>query len=259
MKKTLITLLAMTGFAMADYAHFGTLVGETTQNGITNTNGVLTGDSLASKHFATHTNGVNKNYFATAVVSITLNITAMQNATVASDSYVELFYFDAKYDTGLALTSSGIKGLWEKDNNGNVGAGMWNDNANTAYALTTLTANPYAYQQGENTYLDLAVVVGSNYGSGWQGIGGLVAYDAAGNQVIAYNGLTSGGNADQPINAIKLNTDFITSATVYQGDVPVITGGVGSWLVSQGIIPEPATATLSLLALSALATRRRRK
>lgn len=258
MKKTLITLLAMTGVAMADYAHFDTLVGVTTQNGITNTNGVLTGDSLTSKHNVVHSNGSNDD-FATSVVCITLNLTAMQNATVASNSYVELFYFDAKFDTGLALTSSGIKGLWETSTNGDVGAGMWNSNSNTAYALTTLTTNPYAYQQGENTYLDLAVVVGSNYGNGWQGIGGLVAYDAAGNKVIEYNGLTSAGNADQPINSIKLNTDFITSATVYQGDVPVITGGVGSWLVSQGIIPEPATATLSLLALSALATRRRRK
>lgn len=259
MKKTLITLLAMTGVAMADYAHFDTLVGETTQNGITNTNGVLTGDSLTSTHNASHTNGMNRDDFATSVVCITLNLTALQNATVASNSYVELFYFDAKYDTGLALTSSGIKGLWETSTNGDVGAGMWNSNSNTAYSLTTLTGNPYTYKQGENTYLDLAVVVGSNYGNGWQGIGGLVAYDAAGNKVIAYNGLTSGANADQPINAIKLNTNYITSATVYQGDVPVIAGGVGSWLVSQGIIPEPATATLSLLALSALATRRRRK
>lgn len=244
---------------MADYAHFDTLIGTTTQNGITNTNGVLTGSSLTSTHNVSHTNNQTDN-FATSVVCITLNLTAMQNATVASGSYVELFYFDAKFDTGLALTSSGtIKGLWEKDNNGNVGAGMWNSNANTAYSLTTLTGNPYTYKQGENTYLNLAVVVGSNYGSGWQGIGGLVAYDAAGNKVIEYNGLTSGNNADQPINSINLNTDFITSATVYQGDVPVIAGGVGSWLVSQGIIPEPATATLSLLALSALATRRRRK
>ena len=58
------------------------------------------------------------------------------------------------------------------------------------------------------------------------------------------------------INGAAINTDFFDSVDVYIGDWT--TEGVKGHLKTM-LVPEPATATLSLLALAGLCARRRRK
>lgn len=62
--------------------------------------------------------------------------------------------------------------------------------------------------------------------------------------------------AGSTVNGAAINTDYFDSVDVYIGDWT--TDGVKNQLKSM-LIPEPTTATLSLLALAGLAARRRRK
>ena len=58
---------------------------------------------------------------------------------------------------------------------------------------------------------------------------------------------------------LALNQEYVTSAEVYNEEVLNGTGTISQNLVHKTLgIPEPTTATLSLLALAALAARRRR-
>ena len=76
------------------------------------------------------------------------------------------------------------------------------------------------------------------------GSGEIVLYDASG---ISYNG----GDTTFNVSGITLNTSEKVTAEI-------ITGG-NKVSISYQVVPEPTTATLSLLALCGLAARRRRK
>ncbi len=81
---------------------------------------------------------------------------------------------------------------------------------------------------------------------------GFVGADAQGNLTWASDYQTA---HNQEITKVLLNTDYVTSAAItpyYVTDATTLTN------ISRNI-PEPATATLSLLALAGLAARRRRK
>lgn len=108
---------------------------------------------------------------------------------------------------------------------------------------------------------------------------GLIVYLNDGTQVTATDGITLGNNLTLMINVedtadiINKTYDFAADGTDIDGlenakyvftdgtnevEAAVRTNADGTVTVT-GIIPEPTTATLSLLALAALATRRRRK
>ena len=80
--------------------------------------------------------------------------------------------------------------------------------------------------------------------SGLTGSGEIVLYDASG---LSYNG----GGTTFDVSGITLNTSEKVTAEIITRDNKVA--------ISYQVVPEPATATLSLLALCGLAARRRRK
>ncbi|MBO5683504.1 MAG: PEP-CTERM sorting domain-containing protein [Akkermansia sp.] len=257
MKKTLVTLLMSSCLALGEVAYFPGLNGE--MNGIVCENGVITakdGGNLSCVHqevpHASPTLNAAKDYAATMAV-ITLNLTAMSQASVTGN-FENIITFGAQNDLGLGLNSSGqVQGLWEAT--AGSGAALWS--SSPKYAVSNLLDNSNVFVEDNVSYLTLGVVVGGDYQTnGYQGIGGLVAYDADGTKVFEMNRLSAAGNAVDGITSITINSAFVTQADIYT-EVPYIAGGVGSWAVKY--IPEPTTATLSLLALAGLAARRRRK
>ncbi|MBO5684580.1 MAG: PEP-CTERM sorting domain-containing protein [Akkermansia sp.] len=245
MKKTLAALMLMAGSALAAPVQFDTLTGTTSRGGFTMTDGVITGTTetlLYTHHSGQHTTNGSSTTIASTAVAITLNLSAIQtdiNADTLTDK-TSLITFDTNTDVGLYIQANGnLVGQWGTGTNG------------TAVAYDTWKANNTTFvNDNGDTCLTLAVVM--DVTESWSGPGGLMVYDSKGNTVYSNVGLGSNGNTK--VDRIVLNTKYITSALICT-EVPQT--GSKDWAVA--LIPEPSTATLSLLALCGLAARRRRK
>ncbi len=251
MKKTLITLLVLGGLASAESALtttvFKDLNTSTTLNNITwnATAGTITaanGGILCSTASSKQ---------ARATISFTLNLTAAAAVTGKTD----FITVDSSTDYGLWLTADGISGRWDTGEYNTRG----DKNTVAEYSGVVsidsiLSSNNNVYTVDENKFIALTLVLDraadNNAGNG-DNVGATL-YDASGSRVWYCEALGSGSNTSY--DGYTLNTNFITSASI----TPDIVTSEKAGKLAAALVPEPATATLSLLALVSLFARRRR-
>lgn len=246
MKKTLITLLALSSIALGatlteqdviayvykDSDSFTswtkspstlTLTQEM-QNENPTGNLILTGPTFSYTHEWVDGNvKKNRDVFSFA---ITLNLDTL----VKGDGLTQLVVYDGtSNDTGLGITSDGkLVGLWN---------GAANQTATSALTESGVVTITYSFSNdGYTTYLGDEVV---HYASGLK------------------------GDLGDPITTVKLMEPAIAAMqgiTFYtQASYNDASFGASAAAINSVLVPEPATATLSLLALAGLAARRRRK
>lgn len=194
-------------------------------------------------------------------VTMTLNASEFQDLVMSDTGFV-FFYMDgANADIGLttgystinSTKQSGIWGSWNRSTSGyqlttlnstqstNLSTGLDELFQTTVYDAIALTIQPTT--DGTYVYMTLSqnnnVVNLAGYASGLKGS---TAFNDGGLQNLYYN------------------TDYITSLAVYD---TVLTQdeaiSANLTALSVKVVPEPATASLSLLGLAALAMRRRRR
>ncbi len=248
MKKTLITLLALSSIALGatlteqdviayvykDSDSFTswtkspstlTLTQEMQDENPTG-NLILTGPTFSYTNEWTDGNTgqmKNRDVFSFA---ITLNLDTL----VTGDGLTQLVVYDgSSNDTGLGITSDGkLVGLW------NGGANQTATSALTESGVVTITFS--FSNDGYTTYL-----------------GGEVVHNATGLR----------GDLGNPITTVKLMEPAIAAMqgiTFYtQASYNDASFGASAAAINSVLVPEPTTATLSLLALCGLAARRRRK
>lgn len=241
MKKSLTVLLAASGISCA----VDTQLFDLTQSisatespffynastGKFTENSAIEGDVLSEK------NGSNQ---VQTNISFTLNLTAIQNLT----EQVSLINMDMANDVGLALTSTGLTTTWN---------GSADSRQSVTYTNLSSDAGVFTADDG-NTYITLTMV--QTYGSGVQ------VYS---NNAKWINDTGLKGNTNTQLVDVTINSDYMASIQFSPG---WLTGGDSAWEAKNlafdtaarpKIVPEPATATLSLLALAGLCARRRRK
>ena len=240
MKKTFFTLLALAGAASAATTQVWDLSQSVTSGdflydaeaGLFTDNADVDGTVLNGADGASH---IQTN------ITFTLNLTKAQ--TVTADT--KLLDMDMGGDVGLAITSTGLAGTW----NGGTGS-------RGAVTFETLLADSgVMVDAAGDKFITLTFV--QTYGSGVQVWSNTT-------KLINDTGLKSSSNTS--LSSIYANSGYIEALqfdTTWHGDSIVNTNVAFNEAVASNLnlqyVPEPATATLSLLALCGLAARRRRK
>ena len=237
MKKTLIALLALTGIAAADtsvmdtavigftnfssgVADYGTMVDAIT---ISTTDSVTTLSGITFDTAMSDTN--NRDSF-----SITLVLDAAKIGSVSEFTSLAAAHYSASGAMGFGVNADGnIKGQW--------GTSEYNWSAGPMPTEGTITLT---YVTGNHS--------GTNEGSR------LYVGDSA---TYYTNNSLKTGNANY--NTIKFNNLGGAIKQAYVHNYCLTQAQVGTLMAETAAIPEPTTATLSLLALAGLAARRRRK
>ncbi len=246
MKKTLIALMAMAGVAAAEGTLLWTLDATDGEYSITTTND-YTGQSLrtnwSSTDFTTmpgyvYSNGDKKIAVEPTDMGIKMadSFTMMMNCNLTGEVY-------DKNASQHWLMAVGESGGWD--------LGVAYDSSTSAVTIAT--------ENSSYTYTDI-VTYGTFSLSDIKSItltmdGGL---DEAGAVTVYVNGIKA---AEGTMSAANRHTNTtIKAATMLNGvaEHKGVLGGVASASFYAGVIPEPTTATLSLLALAGLAARRRR-
>lgn len=234
MKKTFITLLALAGAASAATTQVWDLSQSVTSGDFLYdaSTGLFTDNSAVD---GTVLNGVDGSSKIQTNISFTLNLTKAMEVT--SDTL--LLNMDTGGDIGLALTTSGLSGAWQ--------GSSWGD----AISYDTLLADSGVFADIEgNKYITLTFV--ETYGSGVQVWSNTTKH-------INYSDLKSSSNTS--LASIYVNSGYVEALqfeTEWKGD-NIVNTNVAFNAEAMQVIPEPATATLSLLTLAGLAARRRRK
>lgn len=236
MKKTLIALMALAGVAAAD----------TTPNTVYNPNeGTLTLGADGGEMYA------DKNYYA-GEFSFSFDI-AETDLTLNGTIIIAAYYGANNPDGGYGVNAFTITG----DGNGNLtlqlerANGLSNTSLTDTVTLTTprdkstFKADTAAYTLTEGSYtIDY---LGGGNGSAAANLilnSNVVASFTGGNHNMNGSGSTNGNAVGKDLTTLKFvaNSNFVTGTTTFTSN-----------------IPEPTTATLSLLALAGLAARRRRR
>ena len=234
MKKTIIALMALAGVAMAADTGTLTLTNTTASDTITTTISDNSTDwlkeAIALGGNATIdilTSGSNT-YTPTDLAGYAIGDTNVGNG----GSYVYSVSFTVNGDApALTLTSISADFIVKSADGGNQGNSRW------------ATYN-WQFVSGETTLVDYAT---ADYWSQASGATGSLSMDFGSNAIDLEAGET-----------YTLNLK-ITGVNDSNGTVDNKGGFVHVGSISASIIPEPTTATLSLLALAGLAARRRRK
>ncbi len=252
MKKTLIAAVLLLGLAagtQAETTYFTDLSQTTTVNGLTFT----LAESGLSTITATDTAllyTANTDNQAAASITFTFDLTAVKAA-----------YADGTINanTNTALVSINYGGA----NTNNAGIGI--NNAHTLISVVSdagaVTGSPqHVEQTATATYTAngreyVTYTLTSNSLAAANDVKGWTAYNASGTQLGQAPGYYSSSEAYRAVDSFFINTDFVTAVAITNY---ALTDADTIASISANI-PEPATATLSLLALAGLATRRRRK
>ena len=240
MKKTLITLMALSGVAMADTQVWDLSTSVTSGDYLYDAETGLFTDNTEVE--GTVLNDTSKSGTIQTNICFTLNLTEAQKITVDT----KLIDMDMPGDTGLCLTSTGLASTWNgatSDSRDSVSydallndSGVFTDkNGDKCITLTFVQTNGSGVQVWSNT-----------------------------TKHINDSSLKSGSNTS--LTSIYVNADYIEAlqfAPGWEGDAIVDTNAAFNTAVVEKLgvpaVPEPTTATLSLLALAGLAARRRRK
>lgn len=255
MKKTLITLLALAGVAAAATTTVTDLTTSVTSGDVTYTAPTTTGGEGAFSGSGIWEVGGGSR--AHGALTFTLNLTELAKLTTQTT----LVTVDTTADIGLIWGQYngewGIAGNWQ--------GGLWAKDGASFVSYDTLLADAWSVaDNATDGFITLTMTVADTAGDQ----GGMQLYKAGSNaSYYTTNGLGSSNN--KTIDAFKFDTSLIENVAVTSGWVD---GGTASGLGTNlettftsahggkvALVPEPTTATLSLLALAGLAARRRRK
>lgn len=240
MKKTIIALFAMAGLAMATEQ-----LGSFEQTTNDNQGGYVGFTFNLSDSWLTASPAVTDEYSALELTSITLQ---------GAETWYRLY--NANNDSGLVILNS---------SNAVVGKSNWDptigSKVGSSYALTYSFLTTTIVGETTNTDSSLTLDLDTNYKV--IVYGNKTAFDnlTVGTTITSFAGSQNPTEA-APIVAGGLRIDFTDGGT---SGVMLGSGGSldGTALpvvsISGKLVPEPTTATLSLLALAGLAARRRRK
>ena len=254
MKKTLITLLALASVAVADTATtiFTDLAQDKTitlseDSRITwsATEATFTGDIYTAVTGAQ----------ARASVSFTLNLT--DAATVGSTQTELVTITKTGYDgiIGLWLVDGKISGRWKDETFDTVNGTDHGGTASGQVSIASILAdNENVFTVDGDKFIALTLVLDRACDGFNKDNVGMVLYDADGS--VVWNCCSLGTSGLSTYDAIKLNLDYVGSAASITN---AVLSPTDAGTQAAALIPEPTTATLSLLALAGLAARRRRK
>lgn len=243
MKKTIVALMALAGVAMAD-----TLVWDLGTS-------VIGDDYLYDAETGLFTD--NPNIDGTVLNSVNgasqiqTNITFVLNLTraMAVTADTKLLDMDMGGDIGLCLTSTGLATTWNGSTSSARGSVSYDDLLADSSIFTAVNGDTCIT-------LTFAQSYGSNVGvQVWSNTEKLI--DDAGLKASGNTSLSSIYVDDYYIGCLQFTPEW-------KGDAIVETNAAFDAIVKERIaaapsVPEPTTATLSLLALAGLAARRRRK
>ena len=234
MKKTLIALMALASVAMGETAPVPALTLHYGTSDLIDISPYITGNAVTVavtlnlqdvKTYLLANNGANQQL---------VNVGTAETMTSGNRIGLTICYSD----------NSAIRGTWNE--------ATWNSNNTGGFRVGMDLGAFDSLNWDSASYATLVMSYGKDVGT--TGVFTLADYDGKLLSQVGgefYSGLTS--SSFDP-NTLKLHS-AVTSARVYDA---VMTADQAK-SVGLSIIPEPATATLSLLALAGLAVRRRRK
>ena len=238
MKKTIITLLALAGAASAGDTQFLDLSQDITVGNLTYTES--TGKITTA--LATDLYQVSNNKAETNVI-LTMNLTAAMSVTT-NTKIVELDYNDNR-DVSILATATGLVGGWNGASHGDNEV-SWKD----------LMANSNVFTGADgNKYITLMLSQWNNQN---------ISYHVNTSNGLLINTSGLGSSSISSMDALYVNNAFVAGLEVtpsWKNDDTSRQAATAAFntVMVQKLVPEPATATLSLLALAGLAARRRRK
>ena len=240
MKKTIVALMALAGVAMADTQVWDLSTSVTSGAYLYDaTTGLFTDNAGVDGTVLNETDGGGK---IQTNISFTLNLTEAKK--VISDTLI--LNMDMGGDIGLCVTTTGLASTW----------GGTTSSSRGSVSYDTLLADSGVFTNADGDKCITLTFV-ETYGSGVQVWSNTT-------KLINDGSLKSSGNTS--LTSIYANNDIIEAlqfAPGWEGDAIVDTNAAFSAAVIEKLgapaIPEPTTATLSLLALAGLAARRRRK
>ena len=244
MKKTIVALMALAGVAVAAEVTFTDLTQNITDStsGITFTQstGLFTGS-------VTNYEGADAGKGSNGAITFAIDLTA------ASALTADTCILTLNYDGNTAYNAGENTGIYYNAKNDKIGtwySGQINDGGtvkDTSVAQFTQTIGGKDYAIFTLRYNDI------NAPEAMRGVSLFSTTD----ELIEYWGLGS-SNYDE-VTSIYLNTDLVKAVTITTGEINDATAKAGIANLAAAMVPEPTTATLSLLALAGLAVRRRRR
>lgn len=250
MKKTLIVLLALGGVAAADSQTFTNLSQSLTLGDVTYdaTTGKFTGSGITSADADGKSFGI-----------ITFAVDWNAAKKITGDSPLVELIFNSSDDT----KNSGFALKYVENDTPQVSA-WWGDAMNTGGSKNNdaLTSSVQTINGKEYAMLSLhyeRIVAGA------AGDGGITVYNSEGVKSLEHWGLGSTGAGFTTVYGIQVNTNLVSAITITPGvanwdEDAVAVAAIPTLVQAMTVtVPEPTTATLSLLALAGLAARRRRR
>ena len=256
MKRTLIALVALSDLAGA--AELTTLV---TMDELIAAAGTNTATKVQNMSVTTYEFG-NGTYIG----SITMD--ALNTALADSSQYITIAAWIKPTDTngvesifGYGAQSNGFKFCTNGSGLQYTAKGVADkDTAGAGIVADTWTLVGISFKAGTDAANGAKYIAGTANGNFYtRNLGGF-ATPAEGDQTFAI-GSGNSGDAREVFNGQIAGLTIFTSDSVIGGvnDITAIMGTTAPVMVAEPTIPEPTTATLSLLALAGLAARRRRK
>ena len=246
MKKTLITLLALCGVASAGEVTFTDLTQNITDStsGITFTQstGLFTG-SVTNYEGAAAGEGSNG--------AITFAIDWAAASALTGNTCILTLNYDGTTDySSTSGKSSGIYWAADDDSIKAWYAGTTNSGGNTASSTNVASAK----QTIDGKDYVILTLRYDDIGASTATKG--VSLFTASSEIYEYH--SQGSSSYDKVTSIYINTDLVKAVTIMTGEINDATAKAGVTNLAAAMVPEPTTATLSLLALAGLAARRRR-
>ena len=252
MKKTLITLLAVASCAM----------------GVTINDAIKYTTEDTPVDLDTDFTSKQTNYTLTLVLDADVLITSLTERDMTNFWFAKMNVDrnnGATYNLGVGLIHRGgqdantkydasIMAVYPDASNNPVGKdlAMGPDGA----YLSSITTSAWGYNPTDksNSVKYAVLTVTGTIGSNMTGYLTMFMDD---NKILEYSGTSSDYSFSNclDINSIEINEDFVQKAYVFDS----LVGAADIRAMHMALVPEPTTATLSLLALAGLCARRRRK
>ncbi|MBQ3240749.1 MAG: PEP-CTERM sorting domain-containing protein [Akkermansia sp.] len=256
MKKTIIALFACVGLASATELTTLVTMDELVASAVTNTATLVEDMSVTTYQFGggTYIGGITNENLNSALADSSQYITIAAWIKPTDTNGVEAIFGYGAQSNGFKFCTNGsglqytAKGVVDKET------------ANVGLTAETWYLVGISFKGGNDAANGAKYICGtanSNYYT--RNLGGFTTPGAA-DQTFAI-GSGNSGNARETFNGQIAGLTIFTSSSVISGvdDITAHMGTTAPSLVVTPAVPEPTTATLSLLALAGLAARRRRK
>lgn len=201
MRKTLYllaTCLLAAIPAQAGTAIFDDPASNTVYTGISCNAGTITGEygTLYSRLPIYNISHFRKANAASTAIAITVDLSAAAKVTEPT----KLLTVSSAHELGIMATPAGITGNWH--------GSPWGE----TIPYGKLANHPSAIARDGSSYISFTVVFSGCCGSGWNGVGGVMAYDVNGDLLINLPLLASAENRD--ITSVSANLDMVKGISV---------------------------------------------